>query len=153
MSIDWLGGSFHGALDEACAHVRMGKARIVVVSSGLWDFYMRTCIGISGHVFYSRAHWMSCVAIGSDSGLCQLPRTQSRWVNCSYSPKHSYVMLPFSIKESGGKAVYLCIFAHSLVRLECFTVTFVLLNIRGIKITGWHSNTICLVWFLFCLGV
>lgn len=36
MNTDWLGGTFgHGSLDAVCAHVRMGKARIPMVSSGL----------------------------------------------------------------------------------------------------------------------
>lgn len=57
MNTDWLGGAFVcGGLDEVCAHVRMGNARILVVSSGLRDFYVWTCIGIPRHVFYSRAH-------------------------------------------------------------------------------------------------
>lgn len=36
VSTDWLGGAFFcGGLGAVCAHVRVGRARIPVVSSGL----------------------------------------------------------------------------------------------------------------------
>lgn len=54
---DWLGGTLvHGNLDAVCAHVRMGKARIPMVSSGLQNFYVWMCISIPRHIFSSRAH-------------------------------------------------------------------------------------------------
>ena len=110
---DCLGGIFVcGGLGEVWARVRMGKNRILVVSSGLWDFCIWTCIGVPRHVLRSRAHWMSCAAIGSDSGLCQLLRTQSRWVNYSYSPKHSYVTYCFFPLTNLEEKLYTSVFLH-----------------------------------------
>lgn len=68
---------------------------------------------------------------------------------------HVCHILPFSCKLSEGKAVYLYIFAHSILKLEWFIVTSVILDIRRIKIIELYSNTFFFSFLLVlsCLSI
>lgn len=65
---------------------------------------------------------------------------------------HVCHILPFSFKLPEGKAVYLYIFAHSILKLEWFIVTSVILDIRRIKIIELYSNTF-FFYFIFSWSV
>lgn len=140
MDADWLGGTFVPGVWMCFVHV-LGceKPRFWCWALSFEIFKYQHAQAYRG-VFYSRAHWMSCLATGQLFRTWPAPEdTEQMGKLLLFLQTLVYHILPFSFKQSGGHAACLYIFAHSLVRLESFIVTFILLSIRRVKITEWHQ--------------